>query len=51
MPVATLVMVPTSRGVSCGVNASRTWLIPANGAVEIVLQALRAVFIGSLLRA
>ena len=30
MPVATLVIVPTSRGVSCGVNASRTWLIPAN---------------------
>ena len=29
MPVATLVIVPTSRGVSCGVNASRTWLIPA----------------------
>jgi hypothetical protein len=30
MPVATLVIVPTSRGVSCGVKASRTWLIPAN---------------------
>jgi hypothetical protein len=27
MPVATLVIVPTSRGLSCGVNASRTWLI------------------------
>jgi hypothetical protein len=24
--------------VSCGVNASRTWLIPANAAVEIALQ-------------
>src|SRR5450759_270281 len=30
MPVAMLVIVPTSRGLSCGVNASRTWLIPAN---------------------
>src|ERR1035441_219279 len=30
MPVATLVIVPTSRGVSFGVNASRAWLIPAN---------------------
>jgi hypothetical protein len=30
MPVATLVIVPTSRGVSCGVKASRAWLIPAN---------------------
>ena len=30
MPVETLVIVPTSRGVSCGVKASRTWLIPAN---------------------
>src|ERR1039457_3783361 len=30
MPVATLVIVPTSRGLSCGVNASSTWLIPAN---------------------
>ena len=30
MPVATLVIVPTSRGASCGVNASRAWPIPAN---------------------
>jgi hypothetical protein len=26
MPVETLVIVPTSRGISCGVNASRPWL-------------------------
>ena len=30
MPVATLVIVPTSRGVSSGVKASRAWLTPAN---------------------
>ena len=30
IPVATLVIVPTSRGVSFGVNASRTSLMPAN---------------------
>ena len=30
MPVETLVIVPTSRGVSCGVNASNVRLIPAN---------------------
>ena len=42
MPVATLVIVPTSRGVSCGVKASRAWLIPANALVEDVLQAFRS---------
>jgi hypothetical protein len=30
MPVAILMIVPTSCGVSCGVKAPRTWLIPAN---------------------
>ena len=28
MPVEMLVIVPTSCGLSCGVNVSRTWLIP-----------------------
>ena len=41
MPVATLVIVPTSRGVSCGVKASRAWLIAGERAVEDALQALR----------
>ena len=41
MPVAMLVIVPTSRGVRCGVNASRTWLIPANTLSKTVLEALR----------
>jgi len=30
MPVAILIIVPTSCGVSCGVKAPSTWLIPAN---------------------
>ena len=34
MPVAMLVIVPTSRGVSCGVNASRTWLYSTKRTVE-----------------
>ena len=29
-PVPTLMIVPTSRGVSCGVNASRAWRMAAN---------------------
>ena len=41
MPVAMLVIVPTSRGVSCGVNASRAWPNSGKRAVEDTLQAFR----------
>ena len=47
MPVATLVIVPTSRGVSCGVNASRTWLIPANALSKTFWRLSGSMFIGS----
>ena len=43
MPVETLVIVPTSRGVSCGVKASRAWLDAGERAVEDALQAIRRV--------
>ena len=51
MPVATLVIVPTSRGVSCGVKASRTWLIPANALSKTFWRLSGSMFIGSLFRA
>ena len=41
MPVATLVIVPTSRGVSCGVNALPHLAYSGKRAVEDALQALR----------
>ena len=47
MPVETLVIVPTSRGVSCGVKASRAWLDRGEGAVEDALQAFRRSVHGS----
>ena len=50
MPVAMLVIVPTSRGVSCGVKASRTWLIPANALSKTLWRLSGSVFIGSLFR-
>ncbi len=50
MPVETLVIVPTSRGVSCGVNASRTWLIPANALSKSLWRLSGSIFIGSLPR-
>ncbi len=51
MPVAMLVIVPTSRGVSCGVKASRTWLIPANALSKTLWRLSGSMFIGSLFRA
>ena len=51
MPVATLMIVPTSRGVSCGVNASRTWLIPAKVRSKTLCKFSGAAIIGSLFRA
>ena len=41
MPVAMLVIVPTSRGSSCGVKASRDLAHARERAVEDTLQALR----------
>ena len=49
MPVAMLVIVPTSRGVSCGVKASRAWLIPANALSKTLCKTFRSRFIGSRL--
>ena len=49
MPVATLVIVPTSRGVSFGVNASRTWLIPANALSKSFWRLSGSMFISSSL--
>ncbi len=51
MPVAMLVIVPTSRGSSCGVKASRTWLIPANVRSKTLCKLSGAVLIGSASRA
>ena len=51
MPVAMLVIVPTSRGVSCGVKASRTWLIPANVRSKTLCKLSGAVIIGASFRA
>ena len=51
MPVAILVIVPTSRGVSSGVNASRTWHIPANTPSKTFWRLSGSMFIGSLLPA
>ena len=51
MPVETLVIVPTSRGVSCGVKASRAWLIPANARSKTLCRLSGAMFMGSLFRA
>ena len=42
MPVDTFVIVPTSRGVSCGVKASRTCAYSSERAVEDTLQAFTA---------
>ena len=46
MPVEMFVIVPTSRGISCGVKASRTWLIPANARSKTLCKLSGAVFIG-----
>ena len=43
MPVATLVIVPTSRGVSCGVKASRAWLMPVNAWSKMLCRGSQAV--------
>ena len=51
MPVETFVIVPTSCGVSCGVKASRTWLIPANARSKTLCKLSGAAFIGSWSRA
>ena len=51
MPVAMLVIVPTSRGDSCGVNASRTWLIPANVLSKTSCKLSGSVIIGASFRA
>jgi hypothetical protein len=47
MPVAMLVIVPTSRGVSCGANDSRTWLIPENVWSKILCKLSGSVIIGA----
>jgi hypothetical protein len=51
MPVAILMIVPTSCGVSCGVKAPRTWLIPANVRSKTLCKFSGEAFIGSLFRA
>ena len=43
MPMETLVIVPTSRGVNCGVKASSVRLIPANAWSKTAVQAIRRV--------
>jgi len=48
MPVAMLVIVPTSRNVNCGVNASRTWLIPAKVLSKTFWRLSSSMVIGSL---
>src|ERR1019366_6146695 len=47
IPVERLVTVPISRGLSCGVNASRTWLIPTNALSKTFWRLSGSMFIGS----
>ena len=51
MPVAMLVIAPTSRGASCGVNASRAWPIPANVRSKTVCKFSGSVLIAASFRA
>ena len=48
MPVDTLVIVPTSCSVRCGVKASRAWRIPANVRSKTLCKLSGAVFIDLL---
>ena len=46
IPIETLVIVPTSRGVNCGTNASSVRLIPANAWSKVLCRLSGAVFNG-----
>ena len=51
MPVAMLVIIPISRSLNCGVNASRAWRIPANVLSNTFWKLSGSLFIGFVLLA
>ncbi len=51
IPVATLRMVPTSRGLNSGLNASRTWLSSANAVSKSFWRVSGSILIGFLRQA
>ncbi|WP_231585759.1 MULTISPECIES: hypothetical protein [unclassified Methanosarcina] len=48
MSVETVMIVPTSRGVSVGVDDSRTWLISLKALSKTSFRLSGSMFIGSL---